>query len=135
MRAVGGIWRGGGGGGGGRESPRGGGGAPPLPPPKSKRARSPKKAPKKTVSKGGEPLCEAEVQDVAVLDDVVLAFEPELAGVLRARFAVERDVVVIGDGLGADEALLEIGVDDAGGLRRLACLADRSRRAPPSGRR
>src|SRR5262245_10625438 len=56
---------------------------------------------------------EAEVQHVAVLDDVVLAFEPELAGVARARFAVERDVIVVSDRLGADEALLEIGMDDA----------------------
>ena len=28
------------------------------------------------------------------------------------------DVVVVGDHFGADEAVLEVGVDDAGGLRR-----------------
>ena len=44
-------------------------------------------------------------------DDVVLAFQPQLAGVARAGLAVAGDVVVIGDGLGADEAALEIGVD------------------------
>src|SRR5262245_27490885 len=61
---------------------------------------------------------EAEVQHVAVLDDVVLAFESELAGIARARFAIERDVIVVGDCLGAYEALLEIGVDDARRLLR-----------------
>src|SRR5262245_61859523 len=66
---------------------------------------------------------EAEVQHVAVLDDVVLAFEPELAGVARAGFAVERDVIVVSDGLGADEAFLEIGVDDT--RRRLRPRAAR----------
>src|SRR5262245_33392357 len=72
---------------------------------------------------------EAEVQHVAVLDDVVLAFEPELAGVARPRFAVERDVIVVSDGLGADEAFLEIGMDDS---RRL--LRPRSVRHGPRAR-
>ena len=66
---------------------------------------------------------EPEMHHVAVGDDVVLAFEPQLAGVARAGFAAIGDVVVIGDGLGADEAALEIGVDDARGLRRLGALA------------
>ena len=35
------------------------------------------------------------------------------------------DVVVVGDGLGADEAALEVGVDDAGRLRRAVALVDR----------
>src|SRR5436190_22720903 len=61
---------------------------------------------------------EPEVEDVAVLDGVVLALEPQLAGIARARLAVQRDIVVVGDGLGADEALLEVGVDHAGRLRR-----------------
>jgi hypothetical protein len=51
-----------------------------------------------------------EMHDVAVSDDVLLAFEPELAGA-RAGLAVERDIIGIGDGLGANESLLEIGVD------------------------
>jgi hypothetical protein len=44
---------------------------------------------------------------VAVGDDVFLAFQPQLAGIARAGFAVQRDVVVKGDGLGADKTLFE----------------------------
>ncbi len=43
---------------------------------------------------------------------------------LAPDLAAERDEVVVGDGLGADEALLEVGVDDAGGLRRLGAARD-----------
>src|SRR5271166_2029562 len=68
---------------------------------------------------------EAEVHHVAVGDDIVLAFEPELAGLARARFAAKGRVVVVSDGLGPDEAALEIAMDDAGGLRRLGALLDR----------
>jgi hypothetical protein len=61
---------------------------------------------------------EQEVQDVAVLDLVALALDPHLAGVLGGLLAAERpDEIVVGNGLGADEAALEIAVDDAGGLR------------------
>ena len=67
---------------------------------------------------------EPEVHHVAVLDDVLLAFLAHLAGFLGADLAAQADVVVVGDGLGADEALLEVGVDDAGGLRRLGALVD-----------
>ena len=66
---------------------------------------------------------EPEVHDVAVLDDVLLAFEAHLAGFLGADLAAERHEVVVGDGLGADEALLEVGVDDAGGLAAPWCRA------------
>ena len=73
------------------------------------------------VRSGGRPLAgsdiEQEVQHVAVLDDVVLAFGAHLAGFLGALFALVLDEVVEGDGLGADEAAFEVGVDDAGGLR------------------
>src|SRR5262249_16920743 len=58
------------------------------------------------------------MDDVAVYDDVLLALEPELAGIARAGFAAERDVILGRDHLGADEAALEIGVNDAGGLWR-----------------
>jgi hypothetical protein len=67
---------------------------------------------------------EQEVQHVAVLDDVFLAFGAHLAGFLGAGLALVGDEVVEGDGLGADEALLEIGVDHAGGLRRGVALVD-----------
>ena len=55
---------------------------------------------------------------VAVGDLVVLAFQPQLADVARAGLAAARDVILIRDGLGADEAALEIRVDRARGLRR-----------------
>jgi hypothetical protein len=35
------------------------------------------------------------VHDVAVRHDIILAFEPHLAGVLRAHFAAASDIVVI----------------------------------------
>ena len=56
---------------------------------------------------------------VAVGDHVVLAFQPQLAGVAAPASPPLAMIIVIGDGLGADEAVLEIGVDDAGRLRRL----------------
>src|SRR5712691_8298371 len=60
-----------------------------------------------------------EVEHVAVGDHVVLAFQPHLAGIARPDLAAERRIVVKRNGLGADEAALEIGVDHAGRLRRL----------------
>ncbi len=78
---------------------------------------------------------EAEVHDIAFLDDVFLALEPQLAGITRAGLALEPDVVVEADDLGADEAAFEIGVDDARGLRRGRTGASPSRRALPSRRR
>src|ERR1700694_6127591 len=70
---------------------------------------------------------EPEMDDVAVGDDVILALEPKLAGVARAGLAAERHVVLPGDDLGADEAALEIAVDDAGGLRRPRAARPRPR--------
>src|SRR5690606_12891757 len=60
---------------------------------------------------------ELEHQHVAVLDDVFLALVARLACFLRRRLAAELHVVVEGDRLGADEAALEGGVDDAGCLQ------------------
>src|SRR3546814_2334919 len=59
---------------------------------------------------------EAEVQHVAFLDAVLLAFQAQAAGVAGAGFAAVLDEVVVADGFGADEALFEVGVDHAGGL-------------------
>src|ERR1044072_4143049 len=59
-----------------------------------------------------------EMHHVAVGDLVLLAFEPQLPGLARAGLAAALDVIVVGDGLGADEAALEIGVDRARRLRR-----------------
>ena len=63
-------------------------------------------------------VAEEEVQHVAVLHPVGLAFRSHPAGLFRPLLAAEADEVVVGDGLGPDEAALEIAVDDAGGLRR-----------------
>ena len=65
------------------------------------------------------------MQHVAVGDDIVLAFEAEFARFPRARLAVRSDIIVEGNRLGADEALLEIRVDHACRLRRLGALRDR----------
>jgi len=65
-----------------------------------------------------------EQHHIAVLDDIFLAFIAGLAGFLGRDFAAKRDEIVIGDGLGADEAALEIGMDDAGRLRGLVALVD-----------
>ena len=78
---------------------------------------------------------ELEQHDVAVLDDIFFAFVARLAGFLGGNFAAERHEVVIGDRLCADEAALEVGVDDARRLRRLGAASGPSRRAFPSARR
>src|SRR5262249_49942684 len=69
-----------------------------------------------------------EMHDVAVGDDVRFALEPHLARLLRAGFAAERHIIVVGDGLGANEAALEVGMDDGGRLRRFGAARDRRRR-------
>ena len=62
---------------------------------------------------------ETEVHDVSVLDDVVLALDAHLAGLADGGLGAVVDVVVVLDDLGADETLLEVGVDDTGTLRGL----------------
>src|SRR5208337_1901633 len=59
------------------------------------------------------------MQHVAVGDDIFLAFEPEFARLASARLAVAGDIIVIGDGLGADKTFFEIAMDDARRRRRL----------------
>src|SRR5882762_484399 len=65
-----------------------------------------------------------EMHDVAIGDDVLLAFQPQLAGIAGAGFAAERGVIGIGDGFGADKSLFEIGMDHAGRGRRLGAAVD-----------
>ena len=51
---------------------------------------------------------EEEVHDVAVPDDIVLAFDAELAGGAACRFGFQFDEVFVFDDLCADEAFLEV---------------------------
>ena len=68
---------------------------------------------------------EAEVHHVAVLTTYSLPSRRILPASLAPPSPFKADVVVVGDGLGADEALLEVGVDDAGRRRRLGAARDR----------
>ena len=64
---------------------------------------------------------EADVQDVAVLDHVGLAFEPLRAAPRRLGVRAGVEQVAPRDRLGADEAARDVGVDRRGGVeRRLA---------------
>ena len=56
------------------------------------------------------------MQDIAVIDDVFLTFQPHAPGLLGPLFALEADIVIIGNGFGANKAFFEIGMDDASGL-------------------
>ena len=70
----------------------------------------------------------AEVDDVAVLDDVFLAFEADLAVFAARRHRSARDERVVGDHFGADEAALDVGVDFAGRLLRRRAARESTRR-------
>src|ERR1700682_2440562 len=67
---------------------------------------------------------EADVQDVAVLHQVLLALHAQLAVVSRLGLAAAGDEIRVMHHLGADEAALEVGVDAAGGARSAAAAAD-----------
>src|SRR5215207_11243717 len=67
---------------------------------------------------------EAEVDDVALLHDVVFAFEAEEALLAGGGVGAGAGEVVVGDDLGADEAALDVGVDGAGGLRGARAAGD-----------
>src|SRR4051812_6602188 len=69
-------------------------------------------------SRSDESNIESKMDHVAIAHDIVLAFETHLAGFLGALLALVSDVIVERDHFGADESFLEIGVDDAGRLRR-----------------
>ena len=64
------------------------------------------------------------MHDVAVLHDIILALDSEFAGGAAGKLGLERDEVIVLYDLGADETLLEVGVDDSGGLRGLVALVD-----------
>src|SRR6266540_2240628 len=62
---------------------------------------------------------------VAVLHDVVLPLAAHFPGRARPLLAAVSDVVVVGDGLGADEAALEVAVNLPGGLGCAGAAVDR----------
>src|SRR5260370_24353149 len=72
-----------------------------------------------------------EMHDVAVGDDIFLAFQPQLAGITGARLAAERDVIGVGDRFGADKALFEIGMNNPYGGGRLCAAVDGPGPRPP----
>ena len=67
---------------------------------------------------------EEEVHDVAVLDDIFLAFGGELSGGSDGTFVAECDEIIVLDDFCPDESLLEVRVDDSGGFRCLVTLVD-----------
>lgn len=62
--------------------------------------------------------------DVAVLDDVVFAFEAGFAGLAGSDPAFVFDHVVVGDDLGSDEAFFDIAVDFSCGDRGCGSFLD-----------
>src|SRR5579871_2502844 len=76
-------------------------------------------------TRAGRLGIKSKMQHVAVGDDVILAFQAELAQLPRTGLALARHIIGIGDGFGADEALLEIGVDHTRCLWRAAALGHR----------
>ena len=59
---------------------------------------------------------EQEVHHVAIFDHVLFALGAHLARIFGPLFAFERNEIIKRDGLRADEAALEVTVDDASGL-------------------
>src|SRR6266545_1608975 len=87
---------------------------------------SPARSRRESACCAGAPLShrEPDVQDVAVLDDVLLPLQAELPLVPGLRLAAEGDEVVVVHDLGADEAALEVGVDAPRCARRAISAAD-----------
>src|SRR5262245_35905674 len=73
---------------------------------------------RRELSLSGSSHCESEVNDIAVLDDVLLAFQPQLSFVASLAFAAGSDEVVVVNDFGPDESALEVAVDAAGSARR-----------------
>ncbi len=72
------------------------------------------------------------MHDVTVLHDIVFALKSQLAGIARACLTAASDVIVVGDGLGTNKTPLEIGMNDARGLRRLGAMRYRPGAGSPS---
>src|ERR1700731_3333766 len=68
---------------------------------------------------------EAEVDDVAILHDVLLALEPDLAVIAAEGHRAPADQRVVADDFSADESPRDVGVDLAG--REVRCRAPRDR--------
>ena len=77
---------------------------------------------------------EADVDDVAVRDDVVAALDAHHAALQRLGVRLRQPACRPSDHLGADEAAGDVGVDLAGGLDRASSRGAAARRGPPSGR-
>jgi len=58
------------------------------------------------------------MHDIAVFNDVILAFKTPFSGVFSALLAFVGDEVFIRDDFGADEASFKVAMDNAGGLWR-----------------
>ena len=56
------------------------------------------------------------MHDVAILHDVLFAFQTHFPGFLCAFFAFVLYVVVVGDDFGSNEAAFKVGVDHASSL-------------------
>ena len=67
---------------------------------------------------------EAEMDNITVLDDVFLAFQAPLPGILAALFAFVLDEIFVAHHLGPNEAFFEIRVYHACCLRRRGAYAD-----------
>ena len=64
------------------------------------------------------------MHDVAILDNIVLAFQSPLARILGATFAIITDEILISDHFSADESFLEVGMDYTGSTWCLSTFYD-----------
>jgi hypothetical protein len=57
------------------------------------------------------------MHDIAFLHDVILAFKPQATGLFGSLLTAAGDEIIVGDHFGANEALLEVGVNLGGAAR------------------
>src|SRR5947208_8993933 len=67
----------------------------------------------------------AEMDNVAVLNDVLFPFEAKLSCLLALGFASKGDEILIGNHLGTDEAALDVTVDFSCSFPSVGSLRDR----------